>query len=207
MKRKKGITDKRSVRTTFKLSEHTIEGLKELAEEYGVTFKEIFETICSNNLEPLFGDFPNDLKEKIKKTDQEELTVRKTFVISKYSRDLLTRFSNKYRLSRNLTLEYLFSSYQADRSMKTEHRAKKHKKALKRIEKIILIVERELKGFDEFLDYSDEHDAPIFDILNDVVLELILYLRTRIENELKYGTSIDLPAIIINSMSHLYERG
>jgi len=170
-----------------KLSEHTIEGLKELAEEYGVTFKEIFETICSNNLEPLFDDFPNDLKEKLTKIDQKELVVRKTFVISKYSRDLLTRFSNKYHLSRNLILEHLFFSYQADRSLKKEHRVKKHKEALKRINRMKSIIEKELKALDKLLDYSDDHDAPIIDILNDVVLEIILYLRTQIENELKYG--------------------
>jgi len=207
MVRKKSIADRRSIRTTFKLSKDSIDGLKELAEEYGITFKELFETIFSNNLEPLFDYLPDDLINSLAQIDQKELSVRKTFVISKYSHNLLNRFKNKHKLSRNVLLEYLFSSYKADRSLKKEDLKKRHKQALKRVSKIISFIEKELKGLDGVLDYSDDHDAPIFDILNDVVLELILYLRTLIENKLKYGTTIDLPIRIINSMSDLYERG
>ena len=203
MTRKIRIADKRSERTTFKLSESTIDGLKELASEYGVTFKEVFDTICSNNLEPLFNSPQEELIKKMRQIDQKK-PERKTFVISRYSLNLLNRFQKECQVSRNLILEHLFSTYQADRSMKKRHLIKKHRRALKRIEKIIIFVEKELRGLDDFLDDSADHDAPIFDILNDVVLELIRYLKVQIENEIEHGTRIDIPSSIIKSMSNLY---
>ena len=200
------IQDKLSVRTTFKLSGQTIDGLKELANEYGITFKEVFEIICFNNLEPVIEDFSDNSVKNMKQNDQNELSIRKTFVISKYTLKLLNRFSTKYKLSRNAIIEFLLSSYQADRSLKKEQLRKKHENALKRINKLIALIEKELKGLDVILDDSDEDDAPIFDILNDVVLEMILYLRDQIKKELTNGTSIDMPVSIINSMSAIYER-
>ena len=200
------IKDKRSVRTTFKLPAYTIDGLKELADEYGITFKEVFEIICFNNLEPVIENFSDNSLKEIKQIDQKELSIRKTFVISKYTLKLLNRFSTKYKLSRNVIIEFLLSSYQADRSLKNEQLRKKHEKALKKINKLLNLVEKELNGLDEILDYGDEDDAPIFDILNDVVLEMTKYLRDQIENELENGTPIDMPVSIINAMADIYER-
>lgn len=82
--RPSALKDKRSERTTFRLTGETSNTLKSLTQEHGITMKELFETLCSDSFDSLIKLFP-EMRLSEQRLDKPHRPVPKTYVISKHS--------------------------------------------------------------------------------------------------------------------------
>ena len=97
---KTSLSEKQSVRTTFKLSENCINAIDWLLKTNNLKPKELFDIICSNK------DLPNLAAEVAKKDDKNisENYTRKTYVISKRVLRLLCQ-NETTKITENLRWE------------------------------------------------------------------------------------------------------
>lgn len=137
-------TDKQSVRTTFKLNEDNLRTIDELSSRYEMKPKEIFELLCSEN--EMVKQAIAILKPKMESIRGDY--VRRTFVISKSTKNKLNQLAKLHNLKRdslvNLLLYYykkLFEKLE-ERDQKGEIEALK---LLTKLEKQILKTEEQLK--------------------------------------------------------------
>lgn len=183
--------DKTSVRTTFQLSQETLDSLTALTQKYKITLKELFETLCASWL--WFAVIPNPPQT----TDQDPATpspsVRRTFVISRGSFKKLNEFSKEQKIHRDLVVEKMVKAYKQVSEAKEielgESKAK-HSEALTLIEGFksqAYEIERRLK---EFLIVED----PVYQRWQ--VVEIVIEnLIGEIQNEIENGTPVNPDAM------------
>ena len=107
--------DKQSKRTTFRLTRESSDNLKIWAKETGTTIKEQFELLASL-YELLKGEAKKSDKgdsfDFKKGMDNLDLSVRKTYVISKKTFKLIKEESNRLRVPRDIFIEKLIRVFQ-----------------------------------------------------------------------------------------------
>jgi hypothetical protein len=190
--------NKKSVRTTFKLSQEAIEMLASLTEGEGKTVKDFFDNVC---LAFLFAENPppgsgpgrevghpwlsmlND-QERKEELEKIERHVRKTYVISQTALAVMAKFSKQHKISRDGFVEYAvrITKESIDRRQK-EIRAK-HAQAFKILKEKWLDMERTREELGTFLDTDD----PIYDEFF-LVCNKFMFLYNELEEELEGGTS------------------
>lgn len=174
--------ESQSVRTTFKLSENSMNAIEWIIKKYSLKPKEIFDIICSN--ENLLN-FAIETTKKNKGTDSTK-TTRKTFVLSKRVLRLLNRLSNKNKLSRDLIVENLVLLYKTLLEKFAEEEKKKEKKALTIISDFYSKAELVEKQLQDILG----DDNPILDRFGYVII-LLMNLECAIKSKLLKGVPID----------------
>lgn len=176
------LSEKQSVRTTFKLNENCINVIDWLLKTNNLKPKELFDLICSNN------DLINLAAEAAKKDDK-DISIkqsRKTFVISKRVLRLLNKKSEKYGLSRDLFFENLVSLFKALLEKHTEEEKHKEKKAHSIISDFRTNAETVEKQLKEVLDDGN----PILDRFS-LVMVVVMNLAGAIESKLSNDIPID----------------
>lgn len=95
-----GLRGRQSVRTTFRLSERTIEALSILARQLGIKQKSLFDHLMddTNSLKIIAREF-----EKFANKPQR---VAKTYVVSRKTLETLDRISGQYDTPRDALVEY-----------------------------------------------------------------------------------------------------
>jgi len=186
--RPSALKDKRSERTTFKLTRETSNTLKSLAQEHGITMKELFETLCSDSFESLMKLFPEKtLKEE--RLDKLDRPVRKTYVISKHSFHQLNKTSRSLGIPRDVLVEYLVRAYKRLKEQylkELEESQKNHRKTLEIIRRFSSGAVETRKRLKEMLiDYD-----PVLERLG-LIQAAIDNLYMAIESELENGTPVD----------------
>ncbi len=186
--RPSALKDKQSERTTFKLTKETSNTLKSLAQENGITIKELLETLCSDSFDFLMKLYPEKrLNEQ--KLDKLDRPVRKTYVISKHSFHRLNKTSKKLRIPRDILVEYLVRAYKGLKEQylrELEESQKNHRKALRIIKRFSSGADGVKKRLKEILiDYD-----PIVERL-ELIQAVIDNLCMAIESELENGMAID----------------
>jgi hypothetical protein len=184
--------DKQSKRTTFRLTRESSDNLKSWARETGTTIKEQFE---------LLANLYEFLKEEVKKTNEGDtfdfkkgtgsldLSVRKTYVISKKTFKLINEESKRLRVSRDIFIEKLiriFQIFQEFNANRLKESKEKHSEAY-----------AILKGFSEKVDQIEKDlrkllssDDPIL-IRFEIVEVIMTNLLSDIEEELGGGKPVD----------------
>lgn len=183
--------DRRSKRTTFKLTKESSKNLKNWAQEDGIKIKDQFE-ILSNLYEVLTemetGSPGQVMIDFLKGTEELKLSVRKTYVVSEGSLDLIKKESRKRRVSRDIFLETLIRSYMALRSLKSKNLMESKENHPKAYEII--------KSFSR---HADQTEGNLQGILaaNDPILErfgivqvILMNLLSDIEEELEGGRQV-----------------
>ncbi len=179
---KTSLSEKQSVRTTFKLSESSNNAIDWLIKTNNLKPKEVFDLMCSNeNL----VDFAIEAAKKNGKSSSTKQT-RKTFVISKRVLRLLNRYSEKNKLSRDLIVEYLILLFKALLEKHAEEEKQQEQKALTIISDFWSKAESIEKELKDLLD----DDSPILDRFGYVIV-LLMNLVGAIESKLSDGTPID----------------
>jgi hypothetical protein len=179
---KTSLSEKQSVRTTFKLSENSNNAIDWLIKTNNLKPKEVFDLMCSNeNL----VDFAIEAAQKNGKSNSTKQT-RKTFVISKQVLRLLNRYSKKHKLSRDLIVENLILLFKALLEKHAEEEKQREEKALTIISDFCSKAESVEKQLKDLLD----DDSPILDRFGYVIV-LLMNLVSAIESKLSDGVSID----------------
>lgn len=186
--RPSALKDKQSERATFKLTEETSNTLKSLAQEHGITIKELFETLCSDSFDPLMKLFSERRLNELR-LDKLGRSVRKTYVISRQSFHRLNKTSRRLRIPRDILVEYLVRAYKRLKEQyvrELEESQKNHRKALHIIERFSSGADEAKKRLKEILiDYD-----PIVERL-ELIQAVIDNLYMAIESELENGTPIN----------------
>lgn len=179
---KTSLSEKQSVRTTFKLSESSNNAIDWLIKTNNLKPKEIFDLMCSNeNL----VDFAIESAKK-NETSSSTKQTRKTFVISKRVLRLLNRCSEKHKLSRDLIVENLILLFKALVEKHAEEEKQREEKALTIIADFWSKAESVEKQLKDVLD----DDSPILDRFGYVIV-LLMNLVSAIESKLSNGVPID----------------
>jgi len=176
------LSEKQSVRTTFKLSDSSSNAIYWLIKTNNLKPKEVFDLICSN--ENLI-DFAIEAAIKDGKTSSAKKT-RKTFVISKRVLRLLNKYSEKHKLSRDLIVENLILLFKALLEKHAEEEKQREEKALTIISDFWSKAESVEKQLKDLLD----DDSPILDRFGYVIV-LLMNLASAIESKLSNGVPID----------------
>jgi len=126
------LNNKKSERTTFKLTVEATENLKWLQKHFNLTVKEIFEYISSDIL-----DKQTDIKDIIKKMkdtpspDASRYWPRRTYVISRSTLRTLKDLSKKHEISRDDLISNLIEKIKIKAKTKNESDRKKYNEAHK----------------------------------------------------------------------------
>ncbi len=179
---KTSLSEKQSVRTTFKLSEGSNNAIEWLIKTNNLKPKEVFDLICSNeNLVAL-------AIEAAQKNGEGSSTkqTRKTFVISKRVLRLLNKYSEKHKLSRDLVVENLVLLFKALLEKHAEEEKQREEKALTIISDFWSKAESVEKQLKDLLD----DDSPILDRFGYVIV-LLMNLTSAIESKLSDDVPID----------------
>jgi hypothetical protein len=191
--------NKKSLRTTFKLSQEATEMLASLTEAEGSTVKDFFDNFC---LALLFAETPppwelkeqeNDpllttLKDENRKAEFSKIDrqVRKTYVISQTALTMLARSAKQYNMSRDAFVEYIVRFSRELLDKQREETRKKHVEAFEIIKSRSAELENSLEELKRLLDEGD----PIRERFGTVCIVLD-NLYSAIEKELKDGTPIN----------------
>lgn len=176
------LSDKQSVRTTFKLSESSNNAIDWLIKTNNLKPKEVFDLMFSNeNL----VDFAIEAARKKGKSSSTKQT-RKTFVISKRVLRLLNRHSKKHKLSRDLIVESLILVFKTLLEKHAEEEKQEEEEALP----IILDFWTKAESVEKQLKDLLEDDNPILDRFGLVIVE-IMNLVSAIESKLSNNISVD----------------
>lgn len=126
------LNNKKSERTTFKLTANATESLKWLQKHFNLTVKEIFEYISSEILNK-----ETDIKDIIKKTketpspDASRYWPRRTYVISRATLKTLNDLSKKHEISRDDLISSLIEKIKVKAMTRNESDRKKYNEAHK----------------------------------------------------------------------------
>ena len=179
---KTSLSEKQSVRTTFKLNENCINDIDWLLTTNNLKPKELFDLICSNDA------LVNIAAEAAKKNDK-NISIkqtRKTFVISKRVLRLLNKKSEEQGLSRDLIVEKLVLLFKALLEKHTKEEKKKEQKAHSIISDFWIKAEEIENKLKNLLD----DDNPILDRFG-LVIVIIMNLVSAIESKLSNDITID----------------
>jgi hypothetical protein len=179
---KTSLSEKQSVRTTFKLIEDCINAIDWLLKTNNLKPKELFDFICSNN------DVVNIAAEAAKKDDKNISVkhIRKTFVISKQTLRLLNKKSEEQTLSRDLIVEKLVLLFKVLLEKDTEKEKQKEEEALSIIDDFWTKAEEiEIK-----LKHLLYDDNPIINRFGIVII-ILMHLVNAIESKLSNDVPID----------------
>jgi len=179
---KTSLSDKQSVRTTFKLNEKCNNAIDWLIKTSGLKPKEVFDLIGSS--EDLF-DLAIEVAQKNGKNSSEKQT-RKTFVISKRALRLFNNYSEKHKLSRDLIVQNLILLFKALLEKQAEEEKHREEKALTIISDFWSKAESVEKKLNEIL----EDDSPILNRFGYVTV-LLMNLDSAIRHKLEKGVPID----------------
>ena len=192
-----GLGESKSVRTNFRLTEEATHNLKYLAQKYSITYKELLDNIFQKldseyrmvtsgdkKKSELLDSIGSWIRAGIETKDdkeEEETTVRKTYVISKGSLRAISTFTNYYMVSRDTMVSQVinwFTLYYPEYADEVEHE-EKTREAFDLISNFYSRMLKLHKKLDETLE-----DDPIVKRFNSIqarVSELIedmeLYLR------------------------------
>jgi hypothetical protein len=175
------LEDKRSVRTTFKLSKQGSEALEAISKDNNISFKETIDMLCQKFL-------TIDVISRMRKIDvKRELAVRKTYVISKGSLRTLNQISQKNGISRDSLLDWTLVMFEIMQTAVIGKIKKGHEEALKIVDQCrsaLSAYEKKLKGV---------LTIPEDPILNRFGLVLVVLdnLQMAIEANLKENKGID----------------
>jgi hypothetical protein len=188
--------NKKSVRTTFKLSEKATEMLAELTEREGKTIKDFFDTFLlallitetpmpgqkhSSPLLPKLKDV--DQKAEYSKTDRQ---IRKTYVLSETGLTLLERYAKQYKMSRDAFVEYAVRFSKASLEKQIKEAKNKHAEAFEIVDRKWTELENTREEIKTLLGEGD----PILERFGTVCI-VMMNLHSEIEQELQDGTPID----------------
>ncbi|MBD3377597.1 hypothetical protein GF406_21390 [candidate division KSB1 bacterium] len=176
------LSEKQSVRTTFKLTEDCINAVDWLLKTNNLKVKELFDFLCSNN------NLVNLAAEAVKKEDKNISSkyIRKTFVISKRVLRLLNKKSEEYRISRDLVVEKLVLLFKELLEKHTKEEKQKEEKAFSIISDFWARAEEIETNLKDLLD----DDNPILDRFG-VITIIIMNLVNAIESKLNDDVPID----------------
>ncbi len=171
--------NKKSVRTTFKLSQKAIDMLAELTEREGKTIKDFFDTFFLALLvteTPLPGqehDPPllpklNDEDEKVEysKIDRQ---IRKTYVLSETGLMLLESYAKQYKMPRDAFVEYAVRFSGESLARHKEENRQRYVPIYEILNPISITVEQLWVETKSLLDSDD----PVRDGLNDISCRLM----------------------------------
>lgn len=179
---KTSLSEKQSVRTTFKLSENSNNAIEWLIKTNNLKPKEVFDFICSNES---LVDVAIQIARKNGESGSTNQT-RKTFVISKRVLRLLNKYSEKYKLSRDLIVENLILLFKSLLEKHAEEEKHREKKALTIISDFWSKSESVEKQLKDLLN----DDSPILDRFGYVIV-LLMNLVSAIESKLSDDVPID----------------
>ncbi len=183
---------KRSVRTTFTLTEDAIFDLKCLSEENNITIKKLFEILCEILKSKDAEGYP--YKKRLANTER---SVKKAYVLSEESLKLLKYYSKKNKIARDILVEYLLETYSEQHRIEKKILRDKHKKSLEIINRFISEAKKYENKLDRLLD-----DDVVLDIF-ELIMILSGYLEKRIRAEIEEGIPIDVPVTIAVAMNDL----
>ncbi len=179
--------EKRSVRTTLRLSSDTKETISRFAKYYNITQKEVLDLIY---------DFTRSLDEKFlkkvlqitKESDSVDsgAAIRKTWVISRGFSRYLKTISDKYKISRNLAMEQLILLYRFAVEKQREKECKVNTRAYEIVGKFLKKAEDTEGKLAEFL----IEDDPVLSRIS-LIIVVISNLYSAIDTNLKEGTPIE----------------
>lgn len=183
------LSDKQSVRTTFRLSQKAYDDIVWLADHHDITLKDAFDVICSQ-LESLQGSdsFIERLAQSIQSDDSSIVNdaIRKTHVITKKSLRILDELSKKYQISRDALAEMSIRMYRFIVESSIQKTRENHEKALK----IISEFDSHAQDIEYQLKKLLGDDDPVYHRFGFITI-LTMNLQTAIEHELRDGTPID----------------
>jgi len=176
------LSEKQSVRTTFKLSKKSLDAFNSLIEAHRLKPKEIFDLICS---------FDQLIDIAVKSIDNESLPtgkeyVRKTYVISQQDKRLLNRLSKKHGVPRDMLVDRLILAYEGILKLHKKKEREQEEKAYKIVSEFSQNAGATLKELSDLLD----KDSPILERFGAIEL-LVENLNTAIYEKLEYDTPID----------------
>jgi len=183
---KTSLSEKQSVRTTFKISENCINAIDWLLKTNNLKPKELFDIIGSNND---LVNFATEAAIKDEKNNSVKHT-RKTFVISKRVLSLLNKKSKddkgKPIIQRDLIVEKLVLLFKALLEKHTEEEKKKEEKAQSIISDFWTKAEEIENKLKDLLD----DDNPILERFG-LIIVIIMNLESAIEKKLSNDIPID----------------
>ncbi|MBC2702952.1 hypothetical protein [Desulfobacula sp.] len=181
----RNLADKKSVRTTFKLSNKCINVLNKLLETHNIRPKELFDLICIDNIIDSISDFQSNTTRKINKDSSVQL-IRKTFVISKGALRIFNKKSEEFKLSRDSVVERIILIYKALLDSVTEIERKKEKKAYSIISDFV----QKADDIENKLECLLRNDDPILERFG-LIIVIIQNLQMAIQSKLEDGVLID----------------
>lgn len=179
---KTSLSEKQSVRTTFKLSESSNNAIDWLISTHGLKPKEMFDLICAN--EKLVDLAIKEASKDAKSSPQTQ--TRKTFVISKRVLRTLNKCAREHQVSRDSIVDSLILIFQVLLEKQVKDEKQQEEKALPIISDFWSKAESVEKQLKDLLD----DDSPILDRFGYVIV-LLMNLVSAIESKLSNGTPID----------------
>jgi len=179
---KTSLSEKQSVRTTFRLSDSGNNAIDWLIKANNLKPKEVFDIICTNDS---LVEIAIEAAKKNKKSGSTNQT-RKTVVISKRVLRLLNKLSNDEGLSRDVIVENLILLFKARLEKHSEEEKKKEEKA----DVIISDFWGKAEAVEKQLKKLLDDDNPILDRFS-LVIVVVMNLALAIESKLSDDTPID----------------
>lgn len=177
------LSEKQSVRTTFRLSESSNNAIHWLIKTNDLKPKEVLDVMCS--IEHLVDSAIEAARRNGKDSSSTKKT-RKTFVISKGVLRLLNKYSEKHKLSRDLIVENLILFYKALLEEHAAEEKQREKKALSILQDFMSKAESVEKQLNDLL-YDD---SPILGRFS-LVIVVLMNLVGAIESKLSRDVPID----------------
>ena len=144
------LSEKKSERTTFKLNKEATDDLEWLQKQYQLSAKELFDFLCTKILidrkDLLSECIIQTLNEKAKIT--KDSSIRKTYVLSRGSIRTLSEISKQNKLSRDMLISNLISSFKEMVKEDFEKERKRQQQVLdliKSFHSVALETEKKLK--------------------------------------------------------------
>lgn len=97
------LSDRQSVRTTFRFSEQALEALGWLSERYGLSMKDVLHFALDalhSSLEQLINLEQGEQIKKVEIRSVDDKTIRRTVVITRKTLTLLNKLSKQYNITR-----------------------------------------------------------------------------------------------------------
>ena len=173
----------KSARTSFKLNTKTADEIENIANNMGKTYKNIFEEMCSD---VRINAIKDNLK-AINKLRIQKNSIRKSYVIAEDILFKLNTYSKRFKISRDILIEFLFAAEKKRLSVKKSKIKKIYKDVITPCHKRIIETQKKLENN---LDY--ENDYAIIDI-HECIAEFYENFQQSLKMYLDKGIEIDIP--------------
>lgn len=194
---KKRKTEK-LVRTTFTLSEDTIEEIEQMKSYHRIQIKDLFISLSKI----LKKKLNNSTKSKIEFLYQRDRYLKKSIAIPKETTDIFNSLSKRYKIPRDILIEYSMESLKKENMIKFDQRRKKYLEALNLIEKFNIEGEKIQKYLYDLIKEDDPEPKAIPDIF-----ELIMIISNTLEELIKVdingGPELDIPISLAQAVYEL----